>query len=142
MTYPSEHRRMRPVLDKARALDIATNPTPRAIFEAGTAGFAIWCTPGDHPRGWEDVPMTKGAFSKPCAYVASVRWGWRGKRITHLRLSTYAYELADYLGDAVGAQSDERYACYNRPEDIVWAKRKIAFLFAQAGVHVPPIQIE
>ena len=34
----SEHQRMRPVLDQARRFDIASNPDPRAIFEAGSAG--------------------------------------------------------------------------------------------------------
>jgi len=63
---------MQPVLDLARRLDIATNPEPQAIFEAGTAGFQIWCTPADHPKGWEGVVMTAGAFSKPCEYVASI----------------------------------------------------------------------
>ena len=79
-----EHRRMRPVLNLARQLDIATNPAPEAVFEAGSAGFLIWCTPDDHPKGWDRVDMTAGAFSKPCEYVASVSWGWESERITHL----------------------------------------------------------
>lgn len=72
MSYSSEHHRMHPVLDLARRLDIATNPTPEAIFEAGTADFHIWCTPADHPKDWDGVVMTAGAFSKPCEYVAAV----------------------------------------------------------------------
>jgi len=135
MSYASEHNRMKAVLDMARELDIATNPDTKAIFEAGSSGFQIWCTPGDHPRGWDDVPMTKGAFSKPCSYVASVYWGWQGKRITHLVLSTFAYDLGDHLGI-------DRYAFYNRVEDIAWAKRKIRALFTWAGVPLPPIKIE
>jgi len=35
-TYEQEHR-----LQKARELDIATNPAPEAVFEAGSAGFQI-----------------------------------------------------------------------------------------------------
>ncbi len=31
MSYHSEHQRMKPVLDLARKLDIATNPDPQAI---------------------------------------------------------------------------------------------------------------
>jgi len=40
-TYEQEHRRLAPVLQKARELDIATNPAPEAVFEAGSAGFQI-----------------------------------------------------------------------------------------------------
>jgi hypothetical protein len=141
MSYISEHRRMEPVLEAARALDIATNPAPEAIFEAGSGGFQIWCTPDDHPEEWNDVPMTKGAFSKPCSYVASVFWGWEGERITHLCLSTDAYELSDHLGSAEGAQSEGRYALHNRPEDLAWAETKVRHLFQLAGVRIPPIVV-
>ncbi len=41
MIYPSECRRMEPVLRKASELDIATNPDPKAIFEVGSSGFQI-----------------------------------------------------------------------------------------------------
>ena len=127
MSYTSEHRRMKPVLDLARRLDIATNPEPGAIFEAGTAGFQIWATPQDRPRGWDGVVMTAGAFSKPCEYVASVSWGWEDETISHLRLSTDAYALG---------------GSHNHPADLAWAKRKIRWLFKQAGVECPPILVE
>ena len=136
MTYASEHRRMKPVLDAARKLDIATNPDSKAIFEAGSGGFQIWCTPKDHPLGWQDVPMTQRAFSKPCSYAASVCWGWDGERITHLTLSTDAYDLSDHKG--VGRHAN---AYHNRPDDLAWAERKIRQLFAQAGVPMLPIVV-
>ncbi len=79
MSYSSEHRRLAPVLEMARRLDIATNPEPEAIYEAGSGGFQIWCTPDDLPQGWSGVSLTSGAFSKPCGYVASVSWGWEGE---------------------------------------------------------------
>jgi hypothetical protein len=60
MTIQSEHHRMKPVLDLARQLDIATNPDPSAIFEAGSGGFQIWCTPEDHPEGWTGIVMNPG----------------------------------------------------------------------------------
>jgi len=135
MSYIGEHRRMKPVLDAARRLDIATNPDPEAIFEAGNGGFQIWCTPDDHPQGWGGVPMDQGAFSKPCAYVASVRWGWEGERIVHLWLSTDAYALGDH--EKVG-----RYAYHNHPEDLGWAEGKARWLFDHGGVPMPPIVIE
>ena len=136
MSYASEHRRFKPVLDAARKLDIATNPAPEAIFEAGTGGFQIWCTPDDRPAGWQGVPMTKGAFSKPCSYVASVGWGWSDEyeRIVHLWLSTDAYNLGDH-------EKGDRYAYHNRPEDLVWAEDKIRWLFQQARVPLPPIVV-
>ena len=127
MSYTTEHRQMKPVLDLARRLDIATNPEPGAIFEAGTAGFQIWATPQDQPKGWEGVVMTAGAFSKPCEYVASVSWGWEGETISHLRLSTDAYALG---------------SSHNRRADLAWAKRKTRWLFKQAGVECLPILVE
>jgi hypothetical protein len=33
MSYQAEHKRMKPVLDVARLLDIAANPEKKAIFE-------------------------------------------------------------------------------------------------------------
>ena len=132
MTYSNEHRRLKPVLDLARRLDIATNPEPEAIFEAGTAGFQVWCTPADHPKGWEGIVMTAGAFSKPCEYVASVSWGWEGEMITHLLLSTDAYVL----------ERKGRKRIHNRPADLTWAKRKVRWLFKQAGVTCHEIRIE
>ena len=132
MTYATEHNRMKPELDLARRLDIATNPEAGAIFEAGTAGFQIWATPDDHPKGWEGIVMTAGAFSKPCEYVASVRWGWESETITHLILSTDAYALERRGGKRT----------HNRPADLAWAKRKIRWLFRRAGVDCPEICIE
>ena len=124
MSYRSEHKRMKPVLAKARQLDIATNPAPEAIFEAGSGGFQIWCTPDDHPQGWQGVRMDAGGFSKPCAYVASVLWGWEEEHITHLLLSTDAHALGKH----------------NRPADMRWAKKKIRHLFKLAGVPMLPVR--
>ena len=130
MSYTSEHHRMKPVLDLARRLDIATNPEPEAIFDAGTAGFQIWCTPADHPKGWDSVIMTAGAFSKPCEYVASVSWGWEGETISHLILSTDAYALGRNKRN------------HNRPADLAWARHKIRWLYKQAGIACPEIRVE
>lgn len=135
MSYYTENQKMKPVLDKARELDIATNPTSEALFDAGQAGFQIWCTPDDHPAGWENIPMTPGAFSKPCEYVASVHWGWEGETITYLVLSTEAFALSE-LRDRTW------YTGHNRPEDLAWAKQKIHWLFAQAEVPLLPIKTD
>ena len=132
MSYTHEHRRLKPILDLARRLDIATNPEPEAIFEAGTAGFQIWAIPTDHPEGWEGIVMTASAFSKPCEYVASVSWGWEGETITHLLLSTDAYAL----------ERKDIKRIHNRSADLAWAKRKVRWLFKRAGVKCPPIQTE
>ena len=138
MGYATEHRRMQPVLEMARELDIATNPDPEAIYEPGMGGFQIWCTPNDKPSGWAGVSMTRGAFSKPCAYVASVRWGWndddRDPHIVRMCLSTDAYPLQDKAG---GSYSQWR----NRSQEIAWARTKISWLFNRAGVKSPPIVI-
>jgi len=90
MNMQSEHKRIQPVLDLARQLDIATNPHPAAIFEVGSGGFQIWCTPYDHPKGWDDIVMNRGAFAKPCEYVGSVHWKWEEESIVALEIETSA----------------------------------------------------
>jgi hypothetical protein len=124
------------VLALARRLDIATNPAPEAVFEAGSAGFQIWCTPDDHPQGWEEVTLTAGIFSKPCGYVANVTWGWEVGQITHLLLETDSFDLKRKDRDL--AYADIR----NRPADVAWAKRKIQLLFQWARVSCPLICVE
>ena len=84
------------------------------------------------------------AFAKPCAFVASVWWGWDGdpelaSAITHLCLESDAYDLR--------AVKQRPPKIHNRAEDIVWAKQKIRreqarTLFQQAGVPCPPVKVE
>lgn len=136
MSYYEEHQKMKPVLALARKLDIATNAAPEAIYEAGSGGFSIWCTPKNHPQnaGWESVKFFSGEFSKPCAYVASVLWGWEGEKITHLVLTTSAYSVKDVF-----------YLSYadisNRPEDLEWAVERIGEIFDAACVKLLPIKV-
>jgi len=141
MSYLSEHHRLAPVLELARRLDIATNPEPEAIYEVVSGGFQIWCIPEDLPNGWQGVTLIRGAFSKPCGFVACVSWGWAGDpelapAITHLLLETDAFDLKHRSKDLVFA--DIR----NRPSDIAWAEGKIHLLFQKAGVACPQIQVE
>ncbi len=134
MSYYTEHQRMRPVLEKARRLDIASHPAPKALFEALPTGFNIWCTPNDHPTGWEGIKMEAGAFSKPCEYVGTALWGWAGEQITHIELETEAYALRD--------RDRGHYRGYhNRLDDVLWAAAKVAWLFSLAGVACPPLKI-
>ena len=95
-SYTLAHRRMAPLLEAAREFDIATNPHPLALFEAGSGGLQIWCTPADNPGGlWEKLEMYAGAFSKPCVLVASVHWPWSEEEeptVTGLWLTADAYE--------------------------------------------------
>jgi hypothetical protein len=140
VSYATEHRRMSPLLALARTLDIATNRDPQAIFEAGTAGFQIWCTEEDHPQGWDDLPMNAGAFGKPCEYVASVGWGWEGEQITLLLLSTDGYALSDH--DHRQGKGKPYHAYRNRGQDVAWAIEKIEWLCARAGMPLPEIRIE
>ena len=145
MTMQSEHQKMKPVLDLVRKLDIATNPEPAAIFEAGSGGFQVWCTPKDHPKGWEDIVMNSGAFSKPCEYVGSVHWKWEEESIVALEIETSAYALADqkpdqYCNLTAIPRDFHRRTIFNRDADIEWLKEKIAWLFAKANVPLPPFE--
>lgn len=144
--YSSEHRRLKPVIDMARTLDVATNPAPSALYEAGSAGFQIWCSPTDNPgRDWKKVTMTPGAFKKPAEYLASVHWKWEDETVIGLEVSTCAYALADRfpnrfsaspIAERLGLQSIR-----NRTDDLVWAKAKIQYLFRLAGIAVPAIYL-
>ena len=139
MSYSSEHRRLQPVLDKARRLDIATHPAPNALFEALSAGFNLWCTPDDHPDGWDGVKMNAGAFAKPCEYIGTATWGWTDEQITHIDLDTEAYALRDRDKPASHA---ETAAYHNRPEDVAWAAAKIGWLFSLVRFECLPIKVD
>ncbi len=147
MSYHSEHQRMQPMLDLARRLDIATNPDPRAIFEAGNGGFQVWCTPLDRPQGWSGITMNSGAFSKPCEFVGSAHWKWEEEKIVALKIETSAYALADqkpeeYCNLQQIPVGFERRTIFNRDADIAWLKEKVEWLFAEAGVLLPPFEYE
>ena len=147
MSYQSQHQFMKPVLDLAGELDIASNPDPRAIFEAGNGGFQVWCTPQDRPQGWNGIVMNPGSFSKPCEYVGSVLWKWEEETIVALAIETTAYALADQKPDEYCNLQDipegfHRRAIFNREEDIEWLKEKVTWLFAHAGVPLPPFEYE
>jgi hypothetical protein len=146
MSYSSEHRRLAPVLELAKQLDVSKSADPRACFDPGNGGFMIWALPHDKPTGWDNVIMDTGAFEQPCEYVASVTWGWESppgaqkniglEEITHLVLSTDAYALAEMH------KSVPSNFYHNRPEDLAWARAKIAWLFQQAQVALPEIRTE
>jgi hypothetical protein len=136
---------MQAILDLARQLDIATNPIPEAIFEAGNGGFQVWCTPQDRPRGWKDITMIPGAFSKPCQYVGSVIWKWDDDRIVALEIETCAYALAEQKPDEYCNLIDipegfDRRSIVNRADDVEWLKEKITWLFDAAHVPLMPFE--
>lgn len=147
MSYHSEHKRMKPVLDLARQLDIVTNPHPGAIFEAGSGGLQVWCTSQDHPQGWKGISMIPGAFSKPCEYVGSVHWRWDDDKIVALAIETTAYALAEQKPDEFCnlkeiSQGFNRHMIFHRAADIDWLKEKVTWLFKTAGVPLPPFEHE
>ncbi len=147
MSYHSEHLRMKPVLDLARQLDIATNPDPAAVYESGSAGFQVWCTPEDQPKGWDGIRMISGTFSKPCEYVGSVHWKWEGETIAGLEISTSAYSLAEQKSDGYCDLNEipcgeQRRTIFNRDADIEWLMGKVVWLFEQAGVPLLSFEYE
>lgn len=148
MSYSSEHRRLKPVIDMARKLDVSKKD-PRCLYEAGSGGFQIYCTPTDNPGGdWEKIKdkMSAGAFDKPAEYLASVTWRWMDETVVGVFISTEAYALKDHLPDQysqslivdrMGLKSIR-----NRPEDVNWARKKVIDLFCMAGIPAPAIFIE
>jgi len=143
MSYTSEHRRLAPVLAHARKLDIGTNPEFDAIFEALPAGFNIWCTPEDHPQGWDGISLIAGAFAKPCGFVGTATWKWEGEQVVGISLGTDAYDLADQRPKIFARKlGGDWISIHNRPEDIEWAVGKVRWLFELAGAPCPPIAVE
>ena len=147
MSYWKQHQLMKPVLERARVLDIATNSDPLAIFEAGSGGFQVWCTPEDQPEGWDGIQMVSGAFSKPCEYIGSVHWIWHDEEIVALGLETDAYALADQMPDQYSdlagiLTGSQRQSIHNREQDIEWLKQKITRLFEIADVRLLPFKYE
>jgi hypothetical protein len=151
MSTYTEHRRLKPALELVRKLDIGSNHAAEAIFDPGSAGFQIWCTPEDHPddpEGWNLIlnKLITGAFTKPCGFVASVCWKWEDEQIVGLTLETSAYALKDHLPEKFTSHNqplNDRISIRNRPEDIAWATSKIKWLFAQSGPWLcPPIFVE
>jgi len=147
MSYHAEHKRIKPVLDLARQLDIAINPHPSAIFEAGSGGFQVWCTPQDHPQGRHGISMIPGAFAKPCEYVGSVHWTWDDVQIIGLQIETTAYGLAEQMPDEYCDLKEipegfNSRTIFNRDADIDWLKEKVTWLFETAGVALPPFEYE
>jgi hypothetical protein len=137
MSYHSEHQRMKPVLDLARKLDIASNPSSQALFEAGNGGFQVWCIPQDRPRGWSEIPMHPDSFSKPCQYIGSVHWKWEKEKIVGLEIETTAFALADHQPSKYNREN-----ITNRQADIEWLREKVSWLFAEAGVPLPPFHVD
>lgn len=135
MSYTTEHKRLEPVLQMCRVLDIATSPSPFALFESGSGGFQVYCTPQDNPGGdWLKVKdyMIAGAFAKPCAFLGEAAWHWEDETITGVDIGTYAYHLKDYLPTQYTLGS-----IHNRKDDLAWLKKKITKLFKDAGLEAP-----
>jgi len=81
-----------------------------------------------------------GAFAKPCEYVASAHWQWsEGEQPTVIGivLSTDAYQLQD-------AGLLKPREIHNRPEDLAWARQKLAWLWqaSRAEGTMPPVVVE
>jgi hypothetical protein len=107
------------------------------------AGFNLWCTPEDHPQGWDGVPLIAGTFSKPCGFVGTASWKWEDDRIVAVSLGTDAYDLADRRPQIFSRTAGKNWiSIHNRPEDLEWAEQKIHWLFSQASVLCPGIRIE
>ncbi len=89
--------------------------------------------------------MNPGAFSKPCEFVGSVHWKWEEETIAALEIETSAYALADQIPEEYCNLTDipkefNRRTIFNRDADIAWLKEKVAWLFAEADVPLPPFE--
>ena len=122
---------MQTVLDLAKDFDVGENSTAEALYDGRLAAINLWCTPGDHPDGWEGIPITAGAFCKAAEFVGTLSWSW-SDRINEFHLQTEPYALREHRHEREIA---------NRPADLAWAQVKIEWLFRQAGLPTPTITI-
>jgi hypothetical protein len=120
-------------------LNILGNSSVDAIFESSSLGFKIWITDDNHPAGWDDVPMEKEGFSKPCILLAQINWIKMDGKVAGLRVETNANILGNHL-----RQNNQQgnFKCMNRLEDIQWAIEKILQLFKWADVITPTISFD
>lgn len=138
--YALGQKSMALLMEAVCRFDIATNPHPAALFEAGPGGLQIWRTPEDNPGGlWKRVGMVAGAFAKPCAFVGGVLWQCSQRKESSavcLALTTIAYALGDE--DLV-----ELDAIHNRPDDIAWVRQKLAWLWqaSTAADKMPSVMV-
>lgn len=133
-------KRQYPVMELPHKLDIAISPTPEARYVPTTRGFEIWCTPEDHPAGWDNVEMIAGPYAQPCAYVGIATWKWLDNQIVGVELETDAYDLN--TRDSTGKHAKPMRLYHNRPDDLAWASKKITWLFQEAGLPAPDISLE
>ena len=108
------------MLQLARTLDIAVNPSAEAVFDPRDDRVFVWATPDDHPHTalWDGmVPgMRAGRLTKPCGFAG--------------------YFKFDYAG------IDEVYRVIIHPvfresaEDEAWIRAKLTALAAAAGLVV------
>lgn len=79
------------------------------------------------------MDMDAGAFSKPCALVASVSWQWSEGEyptVIGIWLVADAYEL-----ERAGLLKTSEI--HNRPEDLAWAEEKLAWLWQASRAEGP-----
>jgi hypothetical protein len=69
--------------------------------------------------------------------VGSVHWKWEGEKIVGLEIETTAFALADHKPDKCNREN-----IANRADDIEWLKEKVSWLFAEAGVSIPPFHLK
>jgi hypothetical protein len=131
--------------------DMFHTPTPPSYStQITTPGLviwhSIWCTPEDNPGGelyarlnmpgglWDRFRRDQqlGVRRKVHSHLATCYWVWSHEQqdIVLVQLNTKAYGLV-----LDGIIRD--YKAENRPEDVAWAKQKIAWLWQQAGITDP-----
>ncbi|BCY17355.1 hypothetical protein hrd7_12040 [Leptolinea sp. HRD-7] len=70
------------MLQLARSLDIAVNPSAEAVYDPRDDRVFVWATPDDHPRTalWEGmVPgMRPGRLTKPCGFAGYFQFDFAG----------------------------------------------------------------
>lgn len=148
-SYRESHRRMKPLLELVRSLDIGYNHVAEALYDPLNAGFNVWASDEDHPESeeWEKAAkgMVTGAFTKPCAFVGTVLWRWDGEtaQIVGLDFETTPYLIRDirngYPGGSWRENTEE--ALRNRDLELCWMKGKVDWLWEQSMAPEPLLSI-
>jgi len=125
MSYSSEHRRL--PLSWLSPPWILPPILSRALFEALTAGFNIWCTPEDHHK--------VGMRSAHRRRVASVRVRGHGNlEVGRRQIVAISWKPMLRSGTNVGGlrrRTSGTGLASTTAEDLEWAEAKVRWLFQQ-----------
>lgn len=108
------------MIEQAKILDIAVNPSPDAIYDVHNLSVFVWATPDDYPKNhiWQGMvkDMNAGNFTKKCRFVGYFKFELKENHKPIRIIIKTVYRDSDI--------------------DKAWIANKMEYLASQAGVTV------